>query len=178
MRKSKEQTSLYLANIRRLMVVQHDMSAPEMKKQLEKLGLRFDVKYIRRLKEKVLGERKYRADRMTLNSALATFQDVMAETSHIAWQIALSPQSSKRDRIAALKEIREAHRDVFDKLFDAGVFDRKLGTIDTNILRARPLEPEVEAEILEAFQRWGGFPKNNANDGAKPIESTAAVQQS
>lgn len=176
MRKSKEQTNLYLANIRKLMVVQHDMSAPEMKKQLEKLGLHFDVKYIRRLKEKVLGERKYRADRMTLNSALAAFQDVLSETAHIAWQIALSSQSSKRDRIAALKEIREAHRDVFDKLFDAGVFDRKLGTLDANVIRSRPLSPEVETEILEAFQRWGVFPKQHADDGNKPTESSAAIQ--
>lgn len=176
MKKSKEQTNLYLANIRKLMVVQHDMSAPEMKQQLEKLGLRFDLKYIRRLKDKVLRERQHRADRMTLNSALATFQDVLAETSHIAWQIALSPQSSKRDRIAALKEIREAHRDVFDKLFDAGVFEKKNGTLDVNILRSRPLAPEVEAEILEAFQRWGVFPKNNASNGDKPVESSTAVQ--
>ncbi len=176
MKKSKEQTNFYLANIRKLMVVQHDMSAPEMQKQLEKLGLRFDVKYIRRLKEKVLRERQYRADRMTLNSALASFQDVLSETSHIAWQIALSSQSSKRDRIAALKEIRESHRDVFDKLFDAGVFDRKLGTLDTNILRSRPLAPEVETEILEAFKRWGVLPDRHASDGDTAVEPSAAVQ--
>ncbi len=175
MKKSREQVSLYTANIRKLMVVQHDMPVVEMQKQLEKLGLRLDVHYIARLRDKILGERAKRADRMALNSALAAFQDVLTETTHMAWQIALSPQSTKRERLAALKEIREAHKDVFDKLFDAGVFNRKLGTFEADV-RARPLMPEVETEILEAFQRWGVFPEAHANDGKEPAESSAAVQ--
>ncbi len=181
MKKSHEQANLYMASIRKLMVVQHDMPTLEMQKQLEKLGIRLHVEYIRRLREKILRERSVRADRMALNTALAAFQDVLGETTHMAWQIALSPQSTKRERLAALKEIREAHKDVFDKLFDAGVFERKLGTIDANVLRARILSPEAEAQILEAFQRWGMLPQqenvNHADESNKSLNSGAAVQQ-
>ncbi len=38
----------------------------------------------------------------------------------------------------ALREIREAHKDMVEKLFDAGVFERKLGTLDATI-RNTPL---------------------------------------
>jgi hypothetical protein len=38
---------------------------------------------------------------------------------------------------------------------DAGIFDRKLGTVDLNVYRALPLDPDKAAKIAEAFQRWG-----------------------
>jgi hypothetical protein len=38
---------------------------------------------------------------------------------------------------------------------DAGIFDRKLGTVDLNIYRALPLDPEQATKIGEAFVRWG-----------------------
>jgi hypothetical protein len=38
---------------------------------------------------------------------------------------------------------------------DAGIFDRKLGTVDLNVYRALPLAPDKAAKIAEAFQRWG-----------------------
>jgi hypothetical protein len=43
----------------------------------------------------------------------------------------------------ALREIRKVHKDMFEKLFDAGVFERKLGTLDATI-RNTPL-PEPNA---------------------------------
>ena len=46
-----------------------------------------------------------------------------------------------RDRAAALREIREAYNLVFEKMFDAGVFERKLGTLDATIPNA-PLPDE------------------------------------
>jgi hypothetical protein len=177
MRKSKEQANLYSANIRKLMVVQHDMPALEMQKQLQKLGIHLHVEYIRRLREKILGERMRRVDRKSLNMALAAFEDVLTETARTAWQIALSPQATRMERLIAIKEIRESHTVIFNKLFDAGVFDRKLGSVDVNVKRSRPLSQDVEEEIFAAFQRWGIFPaQHNANDGNKSIESGAAVQ--
>jgi len=38
---------------------------------------------------------------------------------------------------------------------DAGIFERKIGTVDLNVYRAAPLEPETAAKISEVFQRWG-----------------------
>jgi hypothetical protein len=41
--------------------------------------------------------------------------------------------SERNEVLSALREIRSAHNDVFDKLFDAGVFERKMGTLDVAI---------------------------------------------
>ena len=60
----------------------------------------------------------------------------------------------KQDRVMALREIREAHKDMFEKLFDAGVFERKLGTLDA-VVRNTPLPEERKQAIRATFQNWG-----------------------
>ena len=90
------------------MVIQHDMPLVEMQKQLQKLGLRLDLHYILALRNKIFRERAVRLNTAAKKSALATLQDVLSETTHIAWQIVLSPQSTKRERLTtkAGKDIR------------------------------------------------------------------------
>lgn len=51
-------------------------------------------------------------------------------------------------RVAALREIRESHNAVFERLFDAGVFDRKLGTLDA-VIRNTPL-PDQKKQAINA----------------------------
>lgn len=152
-RKTQEQEQFYISNIRKLISVEHSMPLREMQHQLEQNGLRLDMDYINRLRNKILRERTHRADRKILSSALAAFEDVLTETSKIAWQIALSNQSTRKERIAALKEIRESHKDIFDKLFDSGVFDRKLGVVEHQ--PKLPLNLEQKAQLIETMVRWG-----------------------
>jgi len=38
---------------------------------------------------------------------------------------------------------------------DAGIFERKVGTVDVNVYRALPLDPEKATQIAQAFARWG-----------------------
>jgi hypothetical protein len=54
----------------------------------------------------------------------------------------------------ALREVREAHNDVFQKLFDAGVFEKKLGTLDLTIRNA-PLPEDRKTAIRDVFEQWG-----------------------
>ena len=152
-RKSKEQVNLYLANVRKLMSIEHDMPLREMAHQLEQNGIHLDLHYIGHLREKVLRERAHRAERQVLSVSLAAFEDTLNETTKIAWQIALSNQSTRKERLAALKEIREACGDVFEKRFDSGVFERKLGVIEHRPKVA--LTIEQKAQLLETMVRWG-----------------------
>ena len=152
-KRSKEQVRNYIANIRKLMVIQHDMPLIEMQHQLAENSIQLDVKYISYLREKILRERSVRADQKSLSSALSAFEDVLSETNKIAWQIALSNQSTRKERIAALKEIREAHKDIFDKLFDSGVFDRKIGVLEHAPKTA--LTIEQKAQLIATMVRWG-----------------------
>jgi hypothetical protein len=66
-----------------------------------------------------------------------------------------------RDRAAALREIREAYNAMFEKLFDAGVFERKLDTLEATI-RKTPLQEERKQASRLALQSWG-MQINNSN---------------
>ena len=51
----------------------------------------------------------------------------MAEIARVGWEIANDQLASGRDRAAALKKAREAHNNMFQMLFDAGAFERRIG---------------------------------------------------
>lgn len=127
MRFSKQQMEIHKAQVRRLLVVDHQMTLHEMQKLLAKNGYDFHIDYVSKVREKVLKERFTRVDRLTLNSALASFSDVLGETSQRMWVVLADPRTTASEKVAAARVINDAHAKVFDKLFDAGVFERNLG---------------------------------------------------
>ncbi len=151
---STERKQFYKAKIRSLLAVDHQMSNREIEEQLAQNGIVISEDFIAKLRKKVEQEKALRTDRMTLNHAIATVSDTMSETNRLAWQIALSPKSEPRDKIAALRKIEKAHVDMFNILFDAGIFERKLGTLEHEIRNA-PLSDEQKEAIRVAFARWG-----------------------
>jgi hypothetical protein len=106
--------------IRAHLAVNHQLSLFELVDKLEAEGLHLDRDYLSKLLGKVYRERVTRADRQTLNNALAAFEDTMTEVVRVAWEIATDENARRQDRVAALREIREADKDVFQMLFDAG----------------------------------------------------------
>jgi hypothetical protein len=140
--------------VRSLIVQNPHISAEGIRKTLELQGLPLDRHYIGSLLKAIHTERAKRADTWTLNMALASFQDAMAEIARVGWEIANDDSTPGRDRAAALREVREAYNAVFEKLFDAGVFERKLGTLDATI-RNTPLPDERKQAIRVAFENWG-----------------------
>jgi hypothetical protein len=106
--------------IRSLIVQNPHISAESIRKALELQGLTLDRHYIGSLLKAIHTERAKRADTWTLNMALASFQDAMAEIARVGWEIANDKFAPGRDRAAALREVREAYNAVFEKLFDAG----------------------------------------------------------
>jgi len=125
----------------------------EIQRQLGENGLNLNLKYIAFLRDKILRERTVRIDQKTLSSALSAFEDVLTEVAKNAWSIALSNLSTRKEKIAALREVRESHGDMIDKLFDAGVFNRKIGVIEHRPKVA--LTIEQKAQLLETMIRWG-----------------------
>lgn len=141
----------------------HSMSNRELVDQLLANGIRLEEHYVGRLRRKVDQEKALRADRITLNQAIAAVSDTLTETTRLAWQIALNPVAKAHDRIAAMREIRKAHTDMFEILFDAGIFTRKLGMLEHEIRNA-PLSDEQKKNIREAFVKWGLIKLENANN--------------
>lgn len=105
----------------RSVLVQHPMISGEgIRKHLEAQGLIIDRHYINKLVKEIHAERAKRADTWVLNFALASFQDAMAEIVERAWEIVNDPLADRFEKLAAMREIRATHNDVFEKLFDAG----------------------------------------------------------
>jgi hypothetical protein len=52
---------------------------------------------------------------------------------------------------------------------DTGIFDRKLDSVELNVYRAQPLDPEKAAGTAGAFKNWGIHLK-------VPQKSTKVVQ--
>jgi hypothetical protein len=147
---SREHEQYYKSKIRSLPPQNHQITQREMQDRLKADGITLDRNYLGSLLNAVLAERTHRA---TLNYALAAFEDTMTEVVRVAWAIANNPLVRPFDRIRALKEVREAHNAVFEKLFDASVFDRKLGTLNAAI-RNTPLPEEKKKAITAVFENW------------------------
>ena len=151
---SHEHKEQYKANLRQLLTRAPDVTQLELVEGMKKLGFTLDRFYLSKLVAEIRRERVRRADRQTLNYALASFEDTMSQIVRVAWDIATEPYINPQARVMALREIREAHNDVFEKLFDAGVFNRKLGEIDLTVRNA-PLPEEKKKAIREVFEQWG-----------------------
>lgn len=144
----------YRERVRSLLAQNPQISGEGIRRRLELDGLTLDRHYISSIVNTIHAERTKRADTWTLNMALASFQDAMGEIVRVGWEIANDKFAQGRDRAAALREIREAYNAVFEKLFDAGVFERKLGTLEATI-RNTPLPEERKQAIRSVFQNWG-----------------------
>src|SRR5690348_17158244 len=140
--------------VRSLMVQQPTISILGMQHYLANDGLPLDRRYIASLVKAIQTERIKRAETWTLNMALASFQDAMSEIARVGWSIANDEMIPGRDRAAALREVREAYNAAFEKMFDAGVFERKLGTLDATI-RNTPLTDDKKAALAAVFTNWG-----------------------
>jgi hypothetical protein len=161
----QEQKQFYKAKIRSLISIEHGISRCELQEQLDRQGLHLDRDYSGKLCDEILSERAHRMDRRLLNQTLSSFEDAMTEIIRVAWDIANTKYINPQARVMALREIREAHNDVFQKLFDAGIFDRKFDSLDMTIRNA-PLSEEKKKSIREVFENWGLL------DAAKEDEGT------
>jgi hypothetical protein len=150
-----EKKQYLVARVRSVIAQDHQIGLDDLAARLERdYGIRIERHYLSGIVRKIYRERALRADRQTLNFALASFEDVMTQVVRVAWEIANDQFARKQDRVMALREIREAHSALFTKLFDAGVFERKLGTLD-QVIRNIPLTDEKKQAIRATFENWG-----------------------
>jgi len=132
MRYSKEQQEYHIKMIRRVLVMNPNASIREIRETLQKQRkpLKLDKDYIHKLLKKIRKERAYRIDYYTLNKKLAEFEDKISESDLRLWSIVTNKNTTNMEKIAALREIRNNNKELFDKMFDAGVFERQLGKLN------------------------------------------------
>jgi len=155
---SSDTKKYHRERVRSIMVQNPMLAGEHIRRKLEQDGLVLDRNYINSIVNQIHRERAKRADTWTLNNALTALQDGMGEVVRVGWEIANDKFAEGRDRAAALREIREAYNLVFEKMFDAGVFERKLGTLDATI-RNTPLSDDKKQAIEAVFENWGLIPR-------------------
>lgn len=89
------------------------------------------------------------------------------------------PPPSYKDQIAALTAIVRLESMVFNAEFDAGIFERHIGTLEVE-KRFKPLPPDLKMQMMIAFRNWGIIPPEEIDNGTNntepaPIASTAVV---
>jgi hypothetical protein len=164
----------YRERIRSLLVQQPQITILGICQRLENDGLKLDRHYVGKLIGEIHTERAQRASTWMLNVALASLQDQRGEIVKAAWEIVNDPMARNMDKALAMREIREAHNLIFEKLFDAGVFERKLGTLDA-VIRNTPLPEEKKESIRFVFTNWGLLPPPKEDAGTtQPTPETPA----
>src|SRR3972149_1769275 len=128
---SKETTRYHLERIRALVVRNPKLTIFEIKAALEKMPEKynFDKDYIHRLLRKINGDRAYRLNYYTVNEWLARYEDEIQELKKKLWAVTQSPAAKPGEKVLAIRELRASSSDLFDKLFDSGVFERNLGRL-------------------------------------------------
>ncbi len=128
---SKEKQQEHTSQIRRILVMRPDATILGVQDLLQKQRkpLKLDKDYINRLINKLRKERAKRLDHYTVNKVLAEFQDEIKELKKRLWAILNNAGSTPKEKIMAVKELRSSSVDLFDKMFDAGIFEKKLGEV-------------------------------------------------
>lgn len=132
---SEEKQQEHISQIRRILVIKPNSTILSIRDDLMKREkpLKLDKDYINKLVNKIRKERANRLDRYTVNKVLAKFQDEVEELKRRLWVIIINNETSEKDKIAAIREVRNSSKDLFDKMFDAGVFKKQLGEV-TNLI--------------------------------------------
>lgn len=179
MRYTKERQQEHISQIRRILVIRPEASILDIRESLTKqrIPLELDKDYINKLVNKIRKERTKRLNNYTVNVVLAKFQDEVEELKKRLWLIITNPESSEKDKIAAIRELRTSSKDLFDKMFDAGIFNRKLGELAvesksktlTNLLRNA--DPKVKEEFIRNWRKLQGLSDRESNISESPADA-------
>jgi len=159
---SDERTQFYKEKVRQALVFNPRASHREIREMLEKNPknpITLAPDYIGKLVHKIRTERDRRQDFEHVGRRLSEIQDKTTLVTEQMWRILLSPTTEDKDKVAAGKVIIEGEHRLLEAQMDAGVFKRKLGTVDVEHQHEHTvtlkLPDEIKLPILRAFANYG-----------------------
>lgn len=163
---SKEFKEYARSRVRAVLVSNPGASLRQIKTALAKSKnpLDISVKTIQRHVHAIRKDRTMRNNWKLINERIGEIQDKKEQIDQMLWAIAADPNEKTLNRIAAMRELMENEKRLLQSEMDAGIFERKLGTL-THIPAA--VDPAKRAEVVEAMVRFGIIKK------AKTIETEA-----
>lgn len=147
------------SRIKDVMILKPGVSIEGIRRVLElsQDPLKLDYRYITKVVQKIRAERRTRMDRQEINSRLAEMQDRYEAVTEQMWKILLDGTADGKGRVMAGKIIIDAERLLLEAQMEAGVFERKIGTIaiDHSHEHTLKLPEEIRTPILRAFRNYG-----------------------
>ncbi len=138
---------IYKAHIRKILIRNPRASVLLMQKLLhETENIALDKDYVNKLIREVEEERVKKLDQLVLKQAIASFLERIHETDIYLWKIITNDNESGRDRVSAAKELRANYKEAFELMFDAGVFDRKIGDVTINMQEVLEMAKLIEQD--------------------------------
>jgi hypothetical protein len=149
--------------IRDVMILKPGVSVEGIRRVLEMsqdAPLTLDHRYISKLVQKIRDERETRMDRVRINARLAEMQDRYEAVTEQMWKILLDTSLNEvrggiGARVQAAKTILEQEEKLLNAQMEAGVFERKIGTLAIDHQHTYVLPDEIRLPILQAFKNYG-----------------------
>lgn len=171
MRKSAEQEHQIRLAIRDVVARNPLISVLQLQSVLKERGFKtaegnaLHWHYLAKLVRKLNREKALAVDLQKVNERIAETKERYRIMVEMLWRIIdykmeyielynLFPPKND-ERIKAANTLVKLDLAILKAEMDAGIFDRKLGSVDVNVYRAAPLDPEKASQIADAFKRWG-----------------------
>jgi hypothetical protein len=116
--------------VRELTIMEPNVSALRATELLNKRNLEISYDYVNMMMKEIDIERVKEADEFLLTSFLVTFMERTKMTDKVLWNILTDKNSTRKDKLGAARELRQNFHIVFQTMFDAGVFKRKIGELE------------------------------------------------
>jgi len=162
---SPEQTDEFRSIVRSMVVRKPDLSIRQLQELLSKnprRPVKLGKNFLGKLVKEIHARRSERIDYYTVNEVLGKFEDEVQELKEILLALIQTRDTPPMAKVVAVKEYRQSSLALIDKLFDAGIFEKKLGTLDVE----RKLSEE-ESKLLDQAIEYAFRPKQNKEDSAK-----------
>lgn len=164
---SDEKQQYHKSRIRDIMILKPSVSAEGIQHELERSPLdpiRLDRHYIAKLTKKIKKERMLKIDRADIKERIVSMRETYEIVAQQMWNILLDEKLNYEKggigaRVAAGKVIIEAQKNLLESEMNAGIYNRKLGTVALEatgrVDHIHRLEPEIKAPIMKALENYG-----------------------
>lgn len=164
---SVEQQNYHRSRVRDLMIINPNITYTDIQKRLILSpvdSLRLNIEYITKLVKKNKKERLVKVDRADIKERIGEMRETYEAVAAQMWSILMDTSLNFEKggigaRVTAGKVIVEAQRSLLEAEMNAGVFDRKLGSVELaaigTVQHLHRLDPGVKAPIMQALQNYG-----------------------
>jgi len=185
MRKTAETEHQLKLSIRNILARDPLTSVQKLQRDLQQKGFKtaagnpLDWHYVSKLVRKLAREAAFAVDEQKIGERLAITKESYRLMVERLWRIidykweyleqfGLYPPKTD-EIIKAINTLMKLDLAILKAEMDAGIFERKIGTVDVNMYRAAPIDPEQADAIIAAFKNWG-------IDLSTPLQRSQPVQ--